>query len=57
MQCRGPSTAGGECFVYHAGQRRRSEVEGIVVVVGVVVGDEGGDVAVVVCVEDRDGVV
>jgi len=57
VQCRGPSTAGGECFVYHAGQRRRSEVEGIVVVVGVVVGDEGGDVAVVVCVEDRDGVV
>jgi hypothetical protein len=46
-----------ESVVYLVGRMRRPEVEGIIVTVGVVVGDEGGEVAVVVYVEDRDGAV
>jgi len=32
-------------------------VEGVVVMIHLVIGDEGGEVALVVDVEDRDGVV
>ena len=43
--------------MYLVGCSGRPEVEGIVVVVGLVVGDEGGEAVVVVYVEDCDGVV
>ena len=56
MRCRVPSTIGGECCV-SCWPQEAAEVEGIIVAVGVVVDDEGGEVAVVVYVEDPDGVV
>ena len=43
--------------MYLVGCRGRPEVEGIIVAIDLVVGDEGGEVVVVVYVEDRDGVV
>ena len=46
-----------ECVVYLAGRMGWLKVEGIMVVVGMVDGDEGGEVDVVVYVEDCDGVV
>ena len=41
--------------MYLVGCRGRSEVEGIIVVVGLVVSDKGGEVVVVVYVKDQDG--
>ena len=46
-----------ECVLYLAGRRGWPKVEGVKVVESVVVGDEGGEVGVVVYVEDRDGAV
>ena len=46
-----------ECDVHHVGRRGWPKVERIIAVVGVVVGDEGGEVDIVVYFEDRDGIV
>jgi len=46
-----------ECVMYLVGRKGWPKVEGIIAVVGVVVGDEGGKVGVVVYDENRDGVV
>jgi hypothetical protein len=46
-----------ECVVHLVGRRGWPKVEGIIAVVGGVVGDEGGEADVFVYVEDRDGVV
>ena len=56
MRYRVPSTIGGVCCV-SCWPQGWPKVEEIVVVVDVVVGNEGGEVGVVVYVEDGDGVV
>ena len=45
-----------ECVVYHVDRRGWSEVEGFIVAVNMIVGDEGCEVVIMVYVEDGDRV-